>query len=60
MANSCNYSTAGQAYVEAADILNYFLQDFFFNKNITHIEHIYFAYEQDKLAFFYPGGIATV
>jgi hypothetical protein len=40
--------------------LNYFLQDFFFNKNITHIEHIYFAYEQDKLAFFYPGGIATV
>lgn len=35
----------GQLIIQAADILNYFLEDFYFDKNVTHIHLIYFGYE---------------
>jgi hypothetical protein len=35
------------------------LEDFYFDKNVTHIQAIYFGYEQDKLFFMFPGGTLT-
>lgn len=35
--NTLTVSPDGQKILDACDILNYFLEDFFFDKNVTHI-----------------------
>lgn len=38
-------STDSQKILGACDVLNYFLEDFFFDKNVTYIHYIYMVFE---------------
>lgn len=64
-------STDSVNILQASDVLNYFLEDFFFDKNVTYIHYIYMVFEnldsvagpvstqQDAFSIWYPGGINT-
>lgn len=46
----------GQQIVSALDIINYFLDDFYFQYNVTHIVSIYFCFEEELMFMQFPGG----
>ncbi|EAR87965.3 cache domain protein (macronuclear) [Tetrahymena thermophila SB210] len=66
-------SKDSQKILGACDVLNYFLEDFFFDKNVTYIHYIYMVFanydntgqnqlpsdQQELVSIWYPGGINT-
>ena len=45
--------------LKACDILNYFLKDLFYERNVTYINKIFISFESkyDDIAIIYPGGL---
>ena len=43
--------------LQGADVINYFLEDYYFNKSISKIFEILFYFPKEKIMLFYPGGI---
>lgn len=55
-ANLHSQTSEGLEILQACDVLNYILEDFFYDKSVTNIHLIYFAFETEKLVMVYPGG----